>query len=223
MIRIAVDAMGGDHAPRSIIDGALAAARHLDLGLMLAGPAEVDPRRARDDIPTPMQLNIRILDAPDVIGMAEAPVGGAAAQAARVDPRRGRVGRKRRGVGAGQRRAHRRNGAVGSRGVRHAAWCRSSGAGGDHPVGRPARHSAGCRRQCRMPATHLLQFGAMGAVYAKVSLGIDRPRIGLLSIGEEESKGTELIRDAHQLLKASSLEFHRQRRGARSVQGQSPT
>jgi glycerol-3-phosphate acyltransferase PlsX len=63
----------------------------------------------------------------------------------------------------------------------------------------------GANVECR--ASHLLQFGAMGAVYAKISLGIERPRIGLLSIGEEESKGTELIRDAHQLLKASSLNF----------------
>jgi glycerol-3-phosphate acyltransferase PlsX len=47
----------------------------------------------------------------------------------------------------------------------------------------------------------------MGAVYARISLGIDRPRIGLLSIGEEESKGTELIREAHRLLKGSSLNF----------------
>jgi glycerol-3-phosphate acyltransferase PlsX len=63
----------------------------------------------------------------------------------------------------------------------------------------------GANVECR--ATHLLHFGAMGAVYARVSLGIDRPRIGLLSIGEEESKGTDLIREAHRLLKSSSLNF----------------
>ena len=47
----------------------------------------------------------------------------------------------------------------------------------------------------------------MGSVYAKVAFGIDDPRIGLLSIGEEEGKGNELIRDAHQLLKSSALHF----------------
>src|SRR5678809_1565671 len=47
----------------------------------------------------------------------------------------------------------------------------------------------------------------MGAVYARVALGAERPRIGLLSIGEEESKGNELTREAHRLLKASSLNF----------------
>jgi len=47
----------------------------------------------------------------------------------------------------------------------------------------------------------------MGATYARAGLGVDRPRIGLLSIGEEETKGNELTRDAHQLLKASALTF----------------
>ena len=72
MIRIAVDAVGGDHAPRAIIDGAVAAARHLDLGLVLAGPAAVIQRELARH-PDAEQLSIRILDAPEVIGMAEAP------------------------------------------------------------------------------------------------------------------------------------------------------
>jgi glycerol-3-phosphate acyltransferase PlsX len=47
----------------------------------------------------------------------------------------------------------------------------------------------------------------MGSVYARVSLGLPSPRVGLLSIGEEETKGNELTREAHRLLKASSLGF----------------
>src|SRR5258706_16290503 len=47
----------------------------------------------------------------------------------------------------------------------------------------------------------------MGGVYARVALGADRPRIGLLSIGEEETKGNELTREAHQLLKAARINF----------------
>jgi glycerol-3-phosphate acyltransferase PlsX len=64
---------------------------------------------------------------------------------------------------------------------------------------------AGASVECR--PQHLLQFAIMGAVYARVALGIARPRIGLLSIGEEETKGNELTREAHRLLKASSLHF----------------
>ena len=71
-MRIAVDAMGGDHAPRSIIDGALAAARHLDLGLLMAGPeAIIREELARH--PDHQALDIRIIDAPDVVGMGESP------------------------------------------------------------------------------------------------------------------------------------------------------
>jgi glycerol-3-phosphate acyltransferase PlsX len=59
--------------------------------------------------------------------------------------------------------------------------------------------------ECR-PA-HLLQFAVMGSLYARVALGLDEPRVGLLSIGEEETKGNELTRGAHQLLKGSRLPF----------------
>src|SRR5204862_1085984 len=64
---------------------------------------------------------------------------------------------------------------------------------------------AGANAECR--PQHLLQFAAMGTVYAQVALGIERPRVGLLSIGEEETKGNELIREAHRLLKAGTLHF----------------
>src|SRR3954454_6010982 len=64
--------MGGDHAPRAIIDGALAAARHLDIGLLLSGPEAI----VRDELgrhPDHQQLDIRIIDAPEVVGMGESP------------------------------------------------------------------------------------------------------------------------------------------------------
>jgi len=63
----------------------------------------------------------------------------------------------------------------------------------------------GANVECR--PQHLVQFAAMGAVYAHLALGVERPRVGLLSIVEEETKGNELTREAHQLLKAGRLEF----------------
>src|SRR5438067_6187165 len=63
----------------------------------------------------------------------------------------------------------------------------------------------GASVECR-PA-HLVQFAVMGSVYARVAFGIDAPRVGLLSVGEEANKGNELTREAHRLLKASSLAF----------------
>jgi glycerol-3-phosphate acyltransferase PlsX len=64
---------------------------------------------------------------------------------------------------------------------------------------------AGASVECR--PQHLLQFAIMGGVYARVALGVGRPRIGLLSIGEEANKGNELTREAHRLLKQSPLHF----------------
>ena len=206
MIRIAVDAMGGDHAPRSIIDGALAAARHLDLGLNLAGPADViraELARHADA----GQLSIRILDAPEVIGMEEAP-----AAALRRKPRASiRVASE--SVASGDASALVSAGHTGATVMAaHAAFGMLPG------VDRPALAATipsgdrlgilldvGANVECR--PTHLLQFAVMGSVYAKVSLGLEQPRVGLLSIGEEASKGNELIRDAHQLLKNSTLTF----------------
>ena len=166
MIRIAVDAMGGDHAPRSIIDGALAAARHLDLGLLLAGPADaIRAELARH--PDAAQFSIRILDAPDVIGMAEAP-----AAALRRKPRASiRV--------AADAVANGEASALVSAGHTGATVLSAHGAFGMLPgVDRPALAATipsgdrlgilldvGANVECR--AAHLLQFGAMGAVYAQ--------------------------------------------------------
>ncbi len=61
--------------------------------------------------------------------------------------------------------------------------------------------SVGCR------ASHLVQFAVMGSAYARVALGRERPTVGLLSVGEEESKGNELTREAHRLLKESPVHF----------------
>jgi glycerol-3-phosphate acyltransferase PlsX len=63
----------------------------------------------------------------------------------------------------------------------------------------------GANVECR--PSHLVQFAAMGTVFARVALGIERPRVALLSIGEEETKGNDLTREAHRALKASGLDF----------------
>jgi glycerol-3-phosphate acyltransferase PlsX len=63
----------------------------------------------------------------------------------------------------------------------------------------------GASVECR--PQHLLQFAVMGSRYVRVAFGIESPRVALLSIGEEATKGNELTRDAHQLLKAAPLNF----------------
>ena len=64
---------------------------------------------------------------------------------------------------------------------------------------------SGATVECR--PQHLVQFAVMGSAYARVALGCESPRVGLLSVGEEESKGNELTREAHQLLKSAPVRF----------------
>lgn len=205
-MRIAVDAMGGDHAPARPVDGALAAARYLGLGIDLVGRADAI-RAELDRHPDAATLDLAVIDAPDVVGMNES-----AAMAFRRKPRSSimvAAGRVRDGHAAAVVTVGHTGAAVVAA---HAVFGMLPGV--DRPALAPSvpttRGSAvlldaGATVECR--PLHLLQFGVLGASYARVAMGIGRPRVGLLSIGEEASKGTELIRDAHQLLKASPLAF----------------
>jgi phosphate acyltransferase len=205
-MRIAVDAMGGDHAPGRPVEGALAAARNLGLGVDLVGRADlIDAELQRH--PDASSLDVRVIDAPDVVDMAEAP-----AKALRRKPQASiRVAADH--VAAGHASALFSAGHTGATVVAaHAAFGMLPGV--DRPAlaptvptthGAAVLLDAGATVACK--PSHLLQFAHMGATYARVGLGIMQPRIGLLSIGEEETKGNELTRDAHQLLKASALTF----------------
>lgn len=205
-MRIAVDAMGGDHAPGRPVDGALAAARHLGIGVDLVGQAD----RVRAELarhPDWAALDVTIVDAPDVVGMDES-----AAQALRRKPRSSvmvAAGRVRDGeagalvtaghTGAAVVAAHAVLGML--EGVERPALA---------PVvptlrGAAVLLDAGATVECR--PGHLVQFGVMGAAYARLALGLERPRVGLLSIGEEASKGNDLTREAHRLLREAPVHF----------------
>lgn len=206
MIWISVDAMGGDAAPGVVVDGAIAAARHFDLGVILVGPRA----RLADELqrhPAAALDRVKIVDADEVVGMAESP-----SAALRRKPRASiRIAAEQVASGAAA--------ALFSAGNTGASVMAAHGAFGMLAgVGRPALAATiptrgrpailldvGASAECR-PA-HLLQFAAMGSVYYRVAFGITAPRVGLLSTGEEASKGNELTRDAHRLLKASTLAF----------------
>jgi glycerol-3-phosphate acyltransferase PlsX len=206
MIWVGVDAMGGDFAPRHVVDGALAAARHFDLGVALVGPsALLEAELARHGDVDPHR--VRIVEAAEVIGMEESPAAalrrkpGASVQVAADLVARGEAA------------------ALFSAGHTGATVMAAHAAFGMLPgVDRPALAATiptpttpavlldvGASVECR--PQHLLQFAAMGSVYARVAFGIASPRIGLLSIGEEATKGNELTREAHRLLKGSALHF----------------
>ena len=206
MIWIAVDAMGGDAAPRHLVHGAVDAARDVDLGVVLVGStplieaellrhSDVDRRR------------IRVVEAPEVVAMDESPTA-----ALRRKPGASiRVAADL--VARGEAAALFSAGHTGATVMAaHAAFGMLTGV--DRPAlaatiptpNRPAvLLDVGASVECR--PQHLLQFAVMGRVYARVALGIEAPRVGLLSIGEEPSKGNELTREAHRLLTASLPSF----------------
>ena len=206
MIWVAVDAMGGDYAPRNVVDGALAAARHFDFGVALVGPESILEREVARHAFVNRQ-RIRLVDAADVVAMDESP-----AAALRRKPNasiRVAAGLVARGEAS----------ALVSAGHTGATVMASHGAFGMLPgVDRPALAATiptrqrpavlldvGASVECR--PQHLLQFAVMGHVYARVIFGLENPRVGLLSIGEEATKGNELTREAHRLLKTAPLTF----------------
>jgi glycerol-3-phosphate acyltransferase PlsX len=206
MIQIAVDAMGGDFAPRHVVDGALAAVRHFDLGVTLVGPsAAIEAELAR--YPDADRDRVRVVEAPDVVSMEESP-----SAALRRKPASS-IKVAAETVARGEAAALFSAGHTGATVMAaHAAFGMLPGV--DRPAlaatvptrRRPAvLLDVGASVECR--PSHLLQFAVMGSMYARVALGIDAPRVGLLSTGHEESKGNELTREAHRLLKASTLAF----------------
>ncbi len=198
--------MGGDDGPGAIVDGALVAARHLQIGLLLVGDrATIERELSRH--PRAAALDLLILDTPDFISMDEP-----ATVALRRKPRAS-IRLAAEAVKNGEASA------LFSAGHTGASVMASLGAFGRLPaVDRPALATiiptrrkpavlldSGATVECR--PQHLVQFAVMGAAYARLALGCQSPRVGLLSVGEEETKGNDLTREAHQLLKAAPIDF----------------
>jgi glycerol-3-phosphate acyltransferase PlsX len=206
MLWIAVDAMGGDHAPRNVVDGAVAAVRHFEICVSRVGQASlVGGVLSRH--PDVDRSRVRIVDADEVVAMEEAPTA-----ALRRKPRAS-IKVAADTVARGEADALVSAGHTGATVMAaYAAFGMLPGV--DRPalaatIPTPRRPAVlldvGASVECRPP--HLLQFGVMGSVYARVAFGIEAPRVGLLSIGEEATKGNELTREAHRLLKAAPLSF----------------
>jgi len=204
-ITVAVDAMGGDRAPGVVVDGAVSAARRLDIHIALVGVrAELESALARH---AGSLGRVEIVEAEDVVAMHDAPLA-----VFRRKPRASiRVATAL--VADGQASA------VFSAGHSGATVLAAHGAlgmitGVDRPalgVTFPTHHGAallldaGASLECR--PDHLVQFARMGAAYARVAMALDDPRVGLLSIGEEAEKGNGLIRETHARLRDMALNF----------------
>lgn len=202
---VAVDAMGGDHAPRAVVEGAVEAARDCSIRVMLVGPAP----RLRDELAAvgAADAPLDVLDAPDVIQMHEAPL-----EAFRRS-RRSSVRAAADLVAAGRAAALFSAGHSGAV-VLAARTALGLSPGVERPAlavlfphrqGRSVLLDVGATVRCR--PEHLVGFARLGVAYAESMLGVSRPRVGLLSIGEERGKGTDLVRAAYERLGASGLAF----------------
>lgn len=206
-MRIAVDAMGGDYAPESIVAGVVDALKELKgiAEITLVGKEEVVAKElSRHHI---SGLPITIKDAKEVIEMHESPAIAVKTKkdsSIAVATKTLKAGGVHAVVSAGN------TGAVMASSLmtlgRLKGVLRPSIATLIPTLeGASILLDVGANVDCK--AIHLLQFAMMGDVYAEYILGKTNPKIGLLSIGEEESKGNALTSEAFKLLKKSSLNF----------------
>src|SRR6266508_2179723 len=204
-MKIAVDAMGGDHGPRVVVEGAVAAVREFGASVILVGDR---PAIDREVVRLNAQgLALEIRHASQVVGMAESPSHAL---------RRKRDSSLR--VAAELVRESECNALV-SAGNTGAAMAIGMFVLGVLPgVDRPAIAAAlpslsgytvliDAGANVDPKPHHLFQFAVMGHVYARDIIGKDHPRVGLLSVGEEEGKGNELTKEAFEQLRGSSLNF----------------
>jgi len=206
MTSIAVDAMGGDDAPRAEVEGAIIAARELGVRVILVGKEDVIRKEMSRH--SHQGLPLDIVHANEVITMddhAAKAVRSKRDSSIRVAARLVREGKAQGVVSAGN------TGAVmvtvkmvcgALPGVDRPALA------GIFPTSRGTMAimvDVGANVDCK--PQNLEQFAVMGEIYSRAIFGILRPRVGLLSIGEEEHKGNELTRDAYILLKKLSLDF----------------
>src|SRR6266436_5978456 len=204
---IALDAMGSDRAPKPEIEGAIQAARHHGVRTLLVGN-EPELRAELDRYHSASGLPIEIIHASEVITMDDKAVQAVRSKrdsSIHVGVRLVREGRAAGFVTAGNTGA--------------AMATAKMVLGGIQGVDRPALAAVfptaistvailldvGANVDCK--PDNLEQFAVMGDIYFRSMFGTERPRVGLLSIGEEEGKGNELTREAFQLMKQLPLNF----------------
>ena len=204
-IRVAVDAMGGDYAPQETVKGAVAALEQGDVELLLVGDAEaVEAELTKYDV---AGKAVKVVPSVGKIGDDEHPM-----HAFRQKPEASViVGTKL--VKAGQADVLVSLGSTGAS-MATAALVLGVMDGLERPcIGGPFLGLAprtilmdlGSNVDCR--PTQLLNFAAMGAVFAHKFLGTENPRVALLSVGSEKSKGNRQVQESYQLLERSHLNF----------------
>ena len=208
MLTIAVDAMGGDHAPKAEVEGAVRAARTLGVKVLLVGREDVI-RKELQEHDGYRDLPIEVVHASEVITMEDS--AAKAVRSKRDSSMRVASRLVRDGVAAG----------FVSAGNTGAMMATAKMVQGVVPgVYRPALAGVfptiikgspvvvvdvGANVDCE--PSMLAQFAIMGEIYSRIILGRNKPRVGILSIGEEAHKGNEVTRSATRLMKDLTLNF----------------
>ena len=216
MARIALDAMGGDFAPKATIAGALLALQELDSAhtVQLVGQSSVIESQLVSSLAGELspvrgaRERIEIIEAPDVIEMSEKPTAGL-----RKKPRSSMIVGLKLQVD-GQSDAFVSAGNTGAQ-MASSAMLLKLQPGLTRPAiatvfptaGKPVIViDSGANVDCS--SKELLQFAWLGAVYAECIFGRPNPSIGLLSIGEEPEKGNAVVKEAHMLFQKAGFNFH---------------
>jgi len=203
-MRIAIDAMGGDNAPDEIIAGALESIESLseDDELILVGPQEI----IEAQLPSlkSRQGAISVVHAPDIIAMDEVPI-----ETLRKKPKSS-IAVLAKLAKRGQTDAVISAGNTGAcvaafqMRMRNLSGVNRPGIAVVFPTpgGPVVICDVGANIACK--PIHLYQYGVMASVYSRHLLGIENPRVGLMSIGSEDAKGNEVVKKARELIKTDS-------------------
>jgi glycerol-3-phosphate acyltransferase PlsX len=203
-MKIALDAMGGDHAPGVVVDGAVQAAREYGAEIILVGNEDIIRRElAKYDT---KGLSLPIEHASEVVEMGEHTMAVKEKKDAsmNVGIRLVKQGRADAFVTAGNSGAGMAAALFGLgriRGIERPAFCTV------YPAAPNPCVLLDMGANTDPKPEHLLQNALMGSLYAERVLGIVKPRVGLVSNGEEADKGSQVVRDAYKLLVVSSLNF----------------
>ncbi len=200
-MRIAVDAMGGDFAPREVVAGTVKAAReYSDTEFLLVGVEAVVREEMAKSGEAP--VNISVVHAPDVVGMGEAPTE------ALKSKKNSSITVSTKMVAEGRAEAIFSAGNTGAQ-----VACATVLLGPIKSIKRPGiaivvpTHKGpvvlidvGANIHCQ--PLHLLQYGIMASFFSQAIVGVKSPRVGILNIGSEDEKGNPLVRESRQLLEA---------------------
>lgn len=209
MVRIVVDAMGSDDHPVPDVTGAVQAAREYGVEIILVGDEEkIQPVLEKQNT---QGLNIRVVHAPEMLGMDDK--GEKLVLKARAKDSKNSMAVGMDLVKRGEADAFVTAGNTGA-GMVTALFRLGRIRGVDRPALAPIFPTAtgtcvvldiGANPDCK--PENLYQFGILGSIYAEKVRGVKSPKVGLISNGEEEGKGNELVKAATPLFKASSLNY----------------